>query len=197
MKHYKNLFLVVMIILFLVLMIQIIEPTIGTTLSSVLTTCTTIIGFISVFYEMKRSADIDECNFILETFKHFTSDSTTGVSIIYEKLDLLFSEGKNTLSKEDRKYVVQYLQFFEMLAGLIEKDSISIADIDKLYGYSFFIAANCKTIQDMELVVAKDYYEGIFKIYPIWLNYRISNNKPVPFSDTPLVDKSNNNFINE
>lgn len=197
MKHYKNLFLVVMIILFLVLMIQIIEPTIGTTLSSVLTTCTTIIGFISVFYEMKRSADIDECNFILETYKHFTSDSTTGVSIIYEKLDLLFSKGENTLNNEDRKYVVQYLQFFEMLAGLIEKDSISIADIDKLYGYSFFIAANCKTIQDMELVVAKDYYEGIFKIYPIWLNYRILNNKPVPFSDTPLVDKSNNNFINE
>ena len=83
---------------------------------------------------------------------------------------------------------MQYLQFFEMLAGLIEKDSISIADIDKLYGYPFFIATNCKTIQDMELVAAKDYYEGIFKIYPIWLNYRIANNKPVPFSGTPLVE---------
>lgn len=73
-----------------------------------------------------------------------------------------------------------------MLAGLIEKDGLSIPDIDRLYGYHFFIATNCKQIQDMELVPYGDYYEGIFKVYPKWRKYRINNNKTIPFDDTPL-----------
>lgn len=105
-------------------MIQFVSPVIGGILTSLLTTMTTIIGFITVF--------------------------------------------------------------FEMLAGLIEKDSLSIPDIDRLYGYHFFIATNCKQIQDMELVPYGDYYEGIFKVYPKWRKYRINNNKTIPFDDTPL-----------
>lgn len=186
MRNYKKLFLFVLIILIIITLIQLVSPVIGGILASMLTTLATIIGFVTVFFEMKRSADIDECNFILETYKHFTSDATQSISIIFEKLDLLFYEGKNTLSKDDRKYVVEYLQFFEMLAGLIEKDSISIKDIDRLYGYHFFIAVNCKQIQDMELIPYKDFYEGIFKIYPEWSKYRITNNKKIPFDKTPL-----------
>lgn len=188
MRHYKNLFLVIMVLLFVIFTLQIFEPAIGTQLSSILTTCTTIVGFVSVFYEMKRAADIDECNFILDTFKHFTSNSTLGITITYEKLDLLFCEGKNELKKSDRKHIVEYLQFFEMLAGLIEKDSITIEDIDRLYGYAYFIATNCKTIQDLELNPSKEYYEGVFKIYPDWVKFRRANKKPIPFDDTPLMD---------
>jgi len=193
MKHYKTLFLLIATILIITLSIQLLEPTLGNRLSTILTTLTTIVGFVSVFFEMKRAADIDECNFILETYKHFTSKSTQGITEIYEKLDLLFMDGINKIDKKDRKNITQYLQFFEMLAGLIEKDSISIKDIDRLYGYPFFIAANCKCIQEIELLVSKDYYEGIFKIYPIWLKYRISNNKPIPFSDTPLISLNKHN----
>lgn len=172
--------------------LQVIEPAIGTTLSSILTTCTTIVGFISVFYEMKRSADIDECNFILETFKHFTANTNEGIATTYEKLDTLFCEGKNTFTKKDRKHIVQYLQFFEMLAGLIQKDSLSISDIDDLYAYPFFIAVNCSYIQEIELVPYKEYYNGIFSIYSEWVNYRKKNNKVIPFSDTLLILDKNN-----
>lgn len=189
MRGYKNLFLTIVIIMFILLGIQVVAPTIGERLTGLFTTITTIIGFISVFFEMKRAADIDECNFILETYKHFTSDSTPGITIISEKLDLLYSEGKDTLVDADRKHMVEYLQFFEMLAGLIEKDGISISDIDRLYGYSFFIATNCKKVQDMELKKAKEYYEGIYNIYPKWIEYRKSKNKPIPFPDTLLIEK--------
>ena len=189
MKSYKNLFFIISIILFIILSIQLISPTLGEKLANFLTTITTIIGFISVFYEMKRSADIDECNFILETYKHFTSDSTPGITVTFEKLDLLFSENKNTITEKDRKYIVEYLQFFELLAGLIQKDSLSIEDIDRLYAYPFFIATNCKIIQEMELIPSKDYYEGIYNIYSKWLNYRKNNNKSIPFSDNLLISK--------
>lgn len=187
MKIYKKLFLIVFIILVVIALLQIFEPSIGSKISNILTIFTTIIGFVSVFFEMKRSADIDECSFILETFKHFTSDSNSGLFKIYEKLDLLFSEGVNTISIDDRKNMTQYLQFFEMIANLINKDTLSIEDIDSLYGYPFFIATNCKSIQEIELLPCKEYYEGIFKIYPIWYNFRVLHKKPIPFSDTLLV----------
>ena len=74
-----------------------------------------------------------------------------------------------------------------MIANLIEKDSISISDIDRLYGYTFFIATNCKTIQELELMSYKEYYEGIYAIYPIWKQYRQSKDKPIPFDETPLL----------
>lgn len=187
MKNYKNIFLIICLVLLIVLGLQIIEPAIGNTITNLLTTLTTIVGFISVFYEMKRSADIDECNFILETFKHFTADANSGISIIYEKLDDIYSGKENRITENDRKHMVQYLQFFEMIANLIEKDSISISDIDRLYGYAFFIATNCPDVQKMELIPAKDYYEGIMSIYPIWKKYRESHNKPIPFNKTPLL----------
>lgn len=187
MKEYKRLFFIVILILFIITIIQLITPIIGQILTSLLTTMATIIGFITVFFEMKRAADIDECNFLLETYKHFTSNSNSGITITFEKLDLLFYEGKNTIIKDDRKHIVEYLQFFEMLAGLIEKDSLSIKDIDRLYGYHFFIATNCKEIQDIELIPFKDYYEGIFSVYTEWRNFRIKNKKDIPFNDTPLI----------
>ena len=187
MRNYKNLFFILIFILLIFLGIQILEPTFGEMLTSILTTFTTIIGFISVFFEMKRAADIDECNFILETYKHFTANPDSAITKIHDKLDELFVTGKNTLNKSDRKDIVQYLEFFEMLANLIEKDGISIADIDNLYGYDFFIAANCEFIQKEELIPSKSYYEGIFKIYSYWKKYRESKNKPIPFNETPLL----------
>ena len=187
MKDYKRLFLVVLLILFIIVIVQFLSPVIGNILSSFLTTMATIIGFVTVFFEMKRAADIDECNFLLETYKHFTADSNSGISITFKKLDALFYENKNTFTKDDRKHIVEYLQFFEMLAGLIEKESLSIQDIDRLYGYSFFIATNCKIIQDIELIPYKDFYEGIFSVYNSWVKYRVMNNKMIPFNETPLI----------
>lgn len=187
MKNYKNLFLIICITMLLIFCIEFFEPTIGSKLSSFFTMMTTIVGFVSVFIEMKRSADIDECNFILDTFKHFTGDGNSGISIIFEKLDHLFLSGENTITNDDRKHITQYLQFFEMLSCLIQKDSISIEDIDDLYGYTFFLATNCNIIQEMELNASKDYYEGIFKIYPKWLRYRINKKKSIPFVKTPLI----------
>ena len=66
-----------------------------------------------------------------------------------------------------------------------------LCNLKRLYGYSFFIATNCKKVQDMELKKAKEYYEGIYNIYPKWIEYRKSKNKPIPFPDTLLIEKNN------
>ena len=56
MRNYKNLFLSVFIILTLIIILQIFEPSMGTKISNTLTIFTTIVGFVSVFFEMKRAA---------------------------------------------------------------------------------------------------------------------------------------------
>jgi len=187
MRNYKSIFLIVILILLIILGLQVIEPSIGSKISATLTTITTIVGFISVFYEMKRSADIDECNFILETYKHFTADSSQAIDRISKKFDDEFIGKDSKISDKDRGDIIEYLQFFELLASLIEKDSISIVDIDRLYGYSFFVAVNNKKVQELELVPYKDYYEGIYIIYPKWVEYRRKHNKKIPFENNFLI----------
>ena len=54
----------ILLVLVLILALNLLTPTIGVELSSILTTLTTITGIFSVFIEMKRSADIAECEFI-------------------------------------------------------------------------------------------------------------------------------------
>ena len=53
-----------LLVLLFVAAIQIVSPVIGAMLTSLLTTMATIIGFVAVFFEMKRAADIDECKFL-------------------------------------------------------------------------------------------------------------------------------------
>lgn len=187
MKRYKSLIYLLVTILAVIIFFQFLEPAIGSFLTTILTSFTTIIGIFSVFYEMKRSADIEECDFILELFKHFTSNTTPGIAIIYEKLDMLFSENKNMIIEEDRKNMVEYLQFFEMLAVLVNKDAISLEDVNELFGYWFFIAVNCKTVQDMEIIPNKDYYKGIYELYPKWYNLAKKKKDKIPFEETLLI----------
>ena len=62
---------IVLIFFLLILTVVFLFPIIGTTASTVLTTITTITGIFSVFIEMKRSADIAECEFIFNLQKQF------------------------------------------------------------------------------------------------------------------------------
>lgn len=187
MNKYKNLILLLVILLIVMLLLNYFEPILGKTITAILTSFTTLVGVFSVFYEMKRSADIEECNFVLTLFERFTSDESTGISVIYEKLDLLFSTGENTITKDDRKHMVKYLEFLEMIVSLVEKDVLSIPDIDRLFGYWFFIAVNCKDIQEIELKPYHEYYEGIYSIYQKWYKYRKGQNRPIPFEESPLI----------
>ena len=187
MKKYKNLVLLLLVLLTVMLLLNYFEPVLGKTITGILTSFTTLVGVFSVFYEMKRSADIEECNFVLTLFERFTSNDTNGISIMYDKLDLLFSTGENTITKSDRKHMVKYLEFLEMIVSLVEKDVLSIPDIDRLFGYWFFIAVNCKDVQNIELIPSRDYYEGIYSIYPKWIKYRRSQNRPIPFEENLLI----------
>ena len=106
----KTIFLIYFLILLLIIIIKVLEPYIGNEISSLLTTATTVIGIFSVFIEMKRSADISECEFIYNLQGQF--DNNSKIQNIYEILDKDYS--CNTKTKNiDRSDLVSYLTFLE------------------------------------------------------------------------------------
>jgi len=158
----------------------------GSTLTSILTSMTTITGLFSVFYEMRKSANVAESNFILELFKNF--NDSQAIQEAYEKLDKLFTEDKNTvINSDDRSIIERYLSYIEMLADLINRDTLSIKDVDQVFGYPFFLVTNNLQSQSLELKKYPEYYQNIYSIYPKWKKYRQKRNMPIPFSKTPLI----------
>lgn len=178
----KNKYLIIILIIFLlILSINLLMPTLGTKISTLLTTVTTITGIFSVFLEMKRSADIAECEFIFNLQKQFDDNKT--IQEIYKKLDDDYFERESIESNISRRGIVSYLTFFEMMCNLIIKDVLQIDDVDALYAYPFFIAMNNKKIQDTELVRFKQFYRNIYTVYPKWINYRKNKGFEIPFEE--------------
>ena len=182
----KNRYLIIVFfILLLVLILNLVSPIIGVETTTVLTTITTITGIFSVFIEMKRSADIAECEFIFNLQKQF--DDNKLIQEIYKKLDDEYFQGKKIEDDLDRREIVCYLTFFEMMTSLMIKGVLKIEDVDALYAYPFFIAMNNKTIQNLELVKFKQFYRNIYTIYPKWFKYRKLNELEIPYEKNKLT----------
>ena len=176
----KNLYIIIIVFL-LVLITILLMPVIGPTLSTILTTITTITGIFSVFIEMKRSADIAECEFIFNLQKQF--DDNKLIQEAYTKLDKAYFERKSDKTNIERREIVAYLTFFEMMCNLIIKGVLKINDVDALYGYPFFIAMNNEVIQNTELVKFRQFYRNIYTVYPKWINYRKSRDYEIPYEE--------------
>lgn len=131
-------------------------------------TSTAVIGAISIWFEMKRSKDMAEGEFITNLNESFLSNSD--VKIIYKKLS-----DNEILDKDDKSSIVEYLTFFETIFILIERNVIDINIVDDLFSYRFFIAINNKYIQEYELVKDDKYYKNIYTLDYIWTEYRKNN----------------------
>ena len=176
--------IIVLLILLLIFILNLVSPIIGIETATLLTTITTITGIFSVFVEMKRSADIAECEFIFNLQKQFDDNKT--IQEIYKKLDDEYSDRVKEINIE-RREVVSYITFFEMMCNLIIKGVLKIDDVDALYSYPFFIAMNNKKIQNIELIKFKQFYRNIYTIYPKWFNYRKLNNLEIPYEENKLI----------
>ena len=184
MKNNKYLIMIALILL-IILLLNLISPIIGEEVSAILTTITTITGIFSVFIEMKRSADIAECEFIFNLQKQFDDNKT--IQEIYRCLDRAYFEKKEIDKTVDRQNIVTYLTFFEMMCNLIIKGVLKIDDVDALYAYPFFIAMNNKEVQEKELSTYKQFYHNIYTVYPEWYNYRHKKGYEIPFEENKLV----------
>ena len=73
---------------------------------------------------------------------------------------------------ESRQEYVNYLVYLEGLAAVIYNYSMEMQNIDSLFGYRFFVAANNPVVQELELVPYSIHYQGIYWLHKQWSRYR-------------------------
>lgn len=87
----------------------------------------------------------------------------------------------DTLEPEDRRDIIRFLTFFDRLAHLYELKFVSMAIIDNLFAYRFFILTHNPNVQKFELMAddTKHFWISIFALHKAWYKYRKNKNKKI------------------
>ncbi len=133
----------------------------GSRLQDVVVAATTVVGAVAIWFQMKRSKDMAEGEFILMLNDSFSANED--IKSVYSKL---ISEAP--LVEEDRTAIVEYLTFFETIHLLMQRDVADLKLLDDLFRYRFLIAVNNPQVQDMELLPDARYYRNIYTLYSQW-----------------------------
>ena len=135
------------------------------------TACTAIVGAAALFYQFKRDKDLNEASFLVEYSQEFYS--------VYDLAELMNELEKCRIDPEyeldvEQYYqkIVGYLEWLETLASLVDSDLLQIKKIDNVMSYRFFLIVNNKQIQECELIPNREFYRGIFDLYPRWEKYK-------------------------
>ena len=101
--------------------------------------------------------------------------------------EAIVEELRTKYAMESKKHqdLVNYLVHLEGVAALVNNGVLRISAINDLMAYRFFIAVNNPVVQELELKPFKEYYKGIYKLYPEWAKKM----KSVPLRENELVPK--------
>jgi len=102
-------------------------------------------------------------------------------------IEAFAKELRTKYAMESKKHqdLVNYLVHLEGVAALVNNGVLRISAINDLMAYRFFIAVNNPVVQELELRPFKEYYKGIYRLYPEWAKKM----KSVPLGDNALVPK--------
>ena len=156
---------------------------------NIIVTMTAVIGAIAIWFEMKRSKDMAEGEFITSLNQSFLSgDDVKG---LYRKLI-----NNEEITEDDKLSIVEYLTFFETIFLLINRDVISIKLVNDLFYYRFNIAIKNKYIQQLELIPDAKYYTNIYTLDYIWRKYRKKKFKETNEENSLFINnKDYNKFV--
>ena len=136
-----------------------------------------VIGAFCAYRELKSSAYNSSGEFILNLQDVYTSNNEY-ISLFEKCWENYLGEIDNaTLLNyltENRKYIVNYMTFFESVYLMTESKVLKMSLLDELFGRRFFVVVNNKTLQDFDLVSHKPYYENVFSLYDKWKAYRFN-----------------------
>ena len=158
----------------------------SSTISSVVTTITAIIGAVALYIQFKKDKEIDQASFMIEFHESFYSIDGNS-----EILNILDEQANGNFKDDltDKKYyksVMGYLGWIRTLCSLIENDVLEIKKVDEIFSYKFFALTNNKQVQDVELVTNSKYYEIVYRVHQKWSDYKRKNNKSIVFENTSL-----------
>lgn len=142
------------------------------------------IGFL--IYQLKASNDIEtrqneisESDFLFRYNQAFLTNKE--MADVELHLDEALESGNvfDESALDGRQSVTNYLVYLEGLAPLMLSDTISFDYADDLFAYRFFLALNNESIENTHLFRYPQYYQGCFKLYHKWKNYRLRKGEDI------------------
>lgn len=148
-------------------------------------TLAALVGAVAIWYQLKKSRDLTEAEFIVNLNDSFTSNLE--VKAVYSKIEKSRQSRSTLLSDDDIPAIVSYLTFFETMQSLIQRKILTYQMIDDLFAYRFFVVAHNEFVQEVELIRDASYYRNFFALHKGWSAYRGAQGKPPLFPEYDLA----------
>ncbi len=154
-------------------------------ISQILTIATALVGVVSLSYEMSRTKNIAEAEFLVGLNTNFVNNPDYRDT--YDLLENYDFENLPDIDLPNSK-ISNYLTFFETFQLLIERGVLKIEMVDDLFGYRFFLAVHNPYIQRVKLVKSPRNFKNIYKLEKKWTEYRTQIGK-VCFHEEYALEK--------
>ena len=182
--------------------------------TKIVTTILALISAVAFWLQFKRTALLNESNFVMNLNKHFI-DSKDMTEVEHE-LELYYNQYltcyyKDEKTKEERlsidalkrvslglsqsrtsedcQKLINYLAYLESIAIMVKNRVLRLDAIDDLFSYRFFIAVNNPVVQEGELLPYAEFYEGTYWLSQQWIEQHNENKTPIPMAEFCLTDK--------
>ena len=156
----------------------------SSTIASVVTTITAVVGAIALYFQLKKDKEINQATFIINFYETFNGDEH--IQRIYKIINQQTNGENVKLVKDDYNDLISYLTWIRSLCSFLEKGTLSFNIVDEIFGYKFFAIINNKQVQDMEIVSYHEYYKLIYQTHHMWTAYRRKHKKYIPCEETSL-----------
>jgi len=173
----------------------IVDSNTTTTVTSILTSCTAVIGATALWFEYKRNIRINKSNFLINLNTSFYVGGS-GVTSLMAQLETILDNDKYgikkyTLTEKDCELIVKYLTWLKVLCEVICKKVIKLNDVDDLFGAKFFSVVNNPEIQKLVLSPHRHAYRKIYIVHRAWAAYRKKRNISIYRMETDLSNVEN------
>jgi len=184
----KNNFLIILLVTASVLIIGVVIATIfdpSGLVSIIISTSTTIIGAVAIFFQYREEKEIDQFNFAITYFETFNESSD--VVALKELIDAQYGvENAPHITTQHKRYILAYTSWIKSLSSLLVSGVLSYSIVDVSFHFKFFSFVNNPDIQELELLKYPNLYGVIFDAYEGWIKYLESIHKNELFETCAL-----------
>lgn len=128
-----------------------------------------VIGVVLLAVEISQSRKITEADFIADLNASFvTNEDYKRAYTMFENYDF---ENLPDLDMENI-HISNYLTFFETFQLLLESETLSMRQLNDLFGYRFFLAVHNPYVQRQKLVKSPENFVNLYRLEREWIKYR-------------------------
>lgn len=172
-------------------------------ISSIINTIGTVIGAISIIFQLNAENNINKARFLFDLNKSFISkDKFKEINVLASynlNYNKKFNNKENTFKNFNKENIFNYLTFFESLNVMIENHALKPLEVSSFFGFRFFVVVNNPYVQNLILIKDAEFFRNIYKLHKTITDYRFKNNIDIVYEKTSLdrMDKNYNKIISD